>query len=725
MNTQTATPDDFLPTRDALSENDYNEIMRLDELMPVSGGPGNKPGTEIWFSGVNIDPKNAWTHTNAGNMERLADGVYINVRNESWMPEMTPKRRRDLILRHAVRIARHLFSDTTLMGSSAYHCAPVDGVLCIASTGKSKYSHKDIGGVLTIYHSHIGQGIPIGAPVVQSETEDTLGPIVVEVLPDEILILQYFTPFRRKPPQQTQLSLGDLHAVIERAVLKHGTKEALLRRLLDVATAMSYTVQLRYATEAIHRSFIYSQKKKNLFEYFVYWNKVRSGTLAYDGTAWRFDYDAAFKLRLSLNQKLKPGMVPSFLGSVLPETGELDSLIEQGFTEFKMADRYISNITVRKTSDSTVHGTVHVDRLAGRLEDHWKHGFEFSGTVGEDLSHILDMQSLDPSILTNAMEDPRSPRISGMQLKLAGHLSESGELSLVNGNKKAFTHIIKPPPPGHQCSVGTMEWFGMCLAMLCKLSTEVFAIADLGGYGPTFIAERFDIPQSADDESMILLEDFWSVYGLRNPQHKYTGDLLEIARTIRARSTSPDEDSRMLFKQALFSWLTVNSDMHLKNLMLIKYGNSDLTAFEQVRLSPAYDILCTNVYPKDPKSAALALGGTKFYTLASFRELGRALKIKNEESETMIKEMIVRLVGGADSIMSQLPDLVKAHAPSMDHLEMARALMQQRCRQMLKEFENRKTNRISFGEGAPEGATGDDDTGDVPEPTPTPRRATF
>lgn len=716
MDATTSTISAESPSRETLLEDDYNEIASLDELMPVRGGPRSQMGTEIWFSGINIDPKRAWTHVNAGDMERLADGIYINVHNKPWMPVMTPKRRRDLILRHAPRIARHLFSDATLMGSSAYHCAPVDGVLCIASTGKSKYSHKNVGGVLTIYHSHISQGIPIGAPAVDVETEDTLGQSVLSVLPDELLILQYFTPFRRKPPAQTQLSLGDLHSVIERAVLKHGSKDGLLRRLREVAVAMSYNAQLRYATDAINRSFLYSQKKQNLFEYFVYWNKVRSGTLAYDGSIWRFDYDPAFKLRLSLNQKLKEGAVPSFLGSVLPETGELDKLIEQGFTEFRMADRYISNITVRKTTDSTVHGTVHVDRLAGKLSQYQRHGYEFCGTIGENLASILQLQALDPSVLTNAMEDPRSPRISGVQLKLAGHLSEAGEMSLVNGNDKAFTHLIKPPPPGHQCTVGTMEWYGMCLAQLCHLTTENFAIADLGGYGPTFIAERFDIPQSKDDEAMILLEDFWSIYGLRNPQHKYTGDLLDVARTLMVRSTAPEADGRQLFKQALFSWLTVNSDMHLKNLMMIKYGNRDLSAFEHVRLSPAYDILCTNVYPRDPKSAALALGGTKFYTLGSFRELGKVLQIKNDEVESLIKAMIVRLVNGADAVFAGVPLVVASHAPSMDHLAMARALLQQRCRQMLQEFENKKTNRITFGDVVEPEA--------LPEPASAPLPAT-
>ena len=674
---------------------DYNDVMSMDDLIPKNVDPKDtRVRTELWFTGVNIDPRRAWVQVSKGNMERLAEGIYINKINPDWMPEMTPKRRRDLILRHAPRISRHIFDESILMGASAYHGGAVDGVLCVASTGNNKYPHKNVGGVLTIYHGHIGQGLPIGAPQVQTDVEDTLGHMIVEALPDEILILHYFTPYRRRPPSATQLSLGDLNSIIERSIMKYGSKTALIKRLTEVANAMSYSTQLKHATEAVARSMPYMQKKKNVFEYFIYWNKIRTGILAYDGAGWRFDYDPAFKLKLSLNKKLRPGTVPSFIGSVLPETGELDKVIEQGFAEFKLADRYISNITVRRTSDQTAHDTVHVDRIAGAIKNFWKPLYEFGGTVDVDLSSVLTMQSVDPSFLTNAMENPRSPRMSGVQLKLAGHLSEDGVLSLVDDNKKTFTHLIKPPPGGHNCSVGTMEWFSMTLAQYCKLSVEHFAIADIGGYGPTFIAERFDIPQDDDDFSMILMEDFWSIAGLRNPQHKYTGDVMDIAKVVMDVSTDPKKDGEQLFKQVLFSWLTVNSDLHLKNLAIIKVGNKDLTGFEHVRLSPAYDLLCTNVYPKDPKSAALSLAGSKFYTLAGFRDLGKAVGMKSDEIEELIKNTIIRLVDGTDAVLQNLPGIIRAHEMSMQHLEVARKLIHQRCRQMLKEFDVKNENFI-------------------------------
>lgn len=669
----------------------YEEQITLDDIRPTIGADG-RPNYEIWFSGINIDTKKAWELLQKGDLERLADGVYINSVNPPGMPEMTRARRKNVITIHALRIARSIYKDAPLMGASAYHLSPVEGVLCLASLNNSKYSPRSIGDVLTIYHSHIESGIPVGTPTEQLEHEDTLGTFTLEVIPDEILILQYFTPYRRKPVPQTQISFGDLHSLIDRAVLKRGTKDALLERLNEVAAAMSYHVQLRGATEAINRSFIYTQKRRNQYEYFVYWNKVRTGTLAFDGSGWRFDYDQAFKLRLSLNSKQRIGTVPSFIGSVLPEVTALEELFEEGFTEFRLADRYLSNITIRKTSDSTAHSTVQVDKLSGNLSESSGEFYSFNGTFSSELKHVLDGQSMDPRSMSNAAEDPRSPRMSGVQVKLAGHLSQSGELSLVSEHTnafKSFTHIIKPPPPGKQSSLGSMEWFGMTLARTCGINTEEFAIADIGGYGPTFIAERFDIAKSDDVDSMYLLEDFWSVFGMRVGKLKYASDVKDVGRLLMACTTDKENDSRNLFKQVLFSWLIVNSDMHLKNLMILKKASPDLSEFESIRLSPAYDILCTNVYPRDPSSAALRMGGVNFYTLAGFRDFGKILKIKRDEVDLIIKEMASKIFRVSNAIVdgNKLPEVILNHEPSMEHIFQARLLLQKRCLKLISEFD--------------------------------------
>lgn len=674
--------------------NDYNNIAPIDELQKHIG-PNGESGYEIWFAGLNIDPKKAWIHVNRGELERLADGIYINTKNPNWMPPMTSKRRRDLILSNATRIASRIYSETILTGSSAYHCGQVDGYLCLANMGKGRYPKKIIGGVLTIYHSNMDRGLPLGILTSHAEVEDSLGKHVVECLPDEMLILQAHTPIRRPPPSQTILSLENLSEVITRATAKYGSKEKLIERLEDLAIAIDWKTQFRAACESIHRNNTYVQKKKNQFEYFVYWNKVRTGKLSFDGYTWSFDYDQGFKLKISLNGSLQDRAVPSFLGSILPEKGEIDSMFEKGFEEFRLADRYISNIHVRKANDTTAY-TIRNDYLQGTLETFSDEKKVFTGLIGADIRSLLHQQEDDPSVLIQAMENPKTPRMSGMQIKLAGSLSAEGVLSLACDETKPFTHIIKPPPPGERSSVGTMEWMGMALASYAGLITEEFAIADMGSHGPVFIAERFDIDQSTDTAHMIMTEDFWSVHGLRNGNHKYDADLMDVARTLKKFSTKSESDGRRLFEQSVYSWLIGNSDMHLKNLLIIKYANEDLSGFRAVRLSPAYDLLCTNVYKGDPRKAALKLGNESLYTIQSFRKLGRVLDMTQSECDEIIQTMIPKVMEGGRFILANAPAVVQNHELSMNHIVLANALAYKRCETLLSEMENKTTNSFTF-----------------------------
>ena len=55
----------------------------------------------------------------------------------------------------------------------------------------------------------------------------------------------------------------------------------------------------------------------------------------------------------------------------------------------------------------------------------------------------------------------------------------------------------------------------------------------------------------------------------------------------------------------LFSWLTGNNDMHLKNFSLYE-------AAVKIRLTPAYDLLnAAIINPKDDEELALTLNGRK------------------------------------------------------------------------------------------------------------------
>jgi serine/threonine-protein kinase HipA len=79
-----------------------------------------------------------------------------------------------------------------------------------------------------------------------------------------------------------------------------------------------------------------------------------------------------------------------------------------------------------------------------------------------------------------------------------------------------------------------------------------------------------------------------------------------VAKAILKYSTNPGLDLVNFAELILFSFLTGNADMHLKNFSLIYDPTSGPV------LSPAYDLLSTMlVNPKDDEDLALNLNGRK------------------------------------------------------------------------------------------------------------------
>lgn len=92
----------------------------------------------------------------------------------------------------------------------------------------------------------------------------------------------------------------------------------------------------------------------------------------------------------------------------------------------------------------------------------------------------------------------------------------------------------------------------------------------------------------------------------RLTEHKYKGSYEQIAKTILRYSSAPKLDAVNFWEQVLFSWLTGNADMHLKNFSLYSRNQG------VYGLTPAYDLLSTAlVLPQDTEESALTLNGRK------------------------------------------------------------------------------------------------------------------
>jgi len=89
-------------------------------------------------------------------------------------------------------------------------------------------------------------------------------------------------------------------------------------------------------------------------------------------------------------------------------------------------------------------------------------------------------------------------------------------------------------------------------------------------------------------------------------EQKYNGSHEQIGKSIVKYSANPGLDIFNFFEQVLFSFLTGNADMHLKNFSLI--DNPELGYV----LSPAYDMIASClVVEGDKEEFALTLNGKK------------------------------------------------------------------------------------------------------------------
>ena len=89
-------------------------------------------------------------------------------------------------------------------------------------------------------------------------------------------------------------------------------------------------------------------------------------------------------------------------------------------------------------------------------------------------------------------------------------------------------------------------------------------------------------------------------------EHKYRGSHEQIAKIIMLYSSAPKLDLVRFWEVVLFSWITGNSDMHLKNFSI--YSPFP----DNYQLAPAYDLLNTLlVMPSDKEELALTLNAKK------------------------------------------------------------------------------------------------------------------
>lgn len=215
--------------------------------------------------------------------------------------------------------------------------------------------------------------------------------------------------------------------------------------------------------------------------------------------------------------------------------------------------------------------------------------------------------------------------ITGVQPKLSLWLYENNDKIrfTIVGNKSNY--IIKPQSEIYD-SLPENEDLCMHLSESFGIETAKHGLIRLSSGSLAYITKRFD----RIGEQKIALEDLCQLSETLTEQ-KYNGSYEKAGKTIRQYSTLATLDALKFFELIVFSFITGNADMHLKNFSMIEKLKNNFN------LSPAYDLVSTALVIKnETEQMALNLNGRKNnLNKKDFDSLSQNLKLNIKQTQNV------------------------------------------------------------------------------------------
>lgn len=162
-------------------------------------------------------------------------------------------------------------------------------------------------------------------------------------------------------------------------------------------------------------------------------------------------------------------------------------------------------------------------------------------------------------------------------------------------------YILKPQTEQFKY-MPEVEDLTMHLAELAKVNVVPHSLIRFADGELAYITKRID--RTAKGEKLPM-EDMCQL-SERLTEYKYKGSYEKIAKIIMQYSSVPKLDVINFWEQVVFSWLTGNADMHLKNFSLYSQRKGYYS------LTPGYDMISTALLmPEDTEELALTLYGKR------------------------------------------------------------------------------------------------------------------
>lgn len=251
--------------------------------------------------------------------------------------------------------------------------------------------------------------------------------------------------------------------------------------------------------------------------------------------------------------------------------------------------------------------------VEGENDFHEKCSMDFFGTsTPPKIEYSLDQMD---ELAKNVVE--RSVAVPGVQAKLSISLvkknKENSDTRLTVIGALGGQYIFKPPsdrfremPENEHVTMRIAESFGIQVvpsSLIRLLSGEL-----------SYITKRVDRTQTGTKIHML------DMFQITEAFDKYRSSLEKVGNALGSYSSNTLLDKIFYFDLVIFSFITGNNDMHLKNFSMIEGPSGWI-------LSPAYDLLnVAIIFPDDPEELALTLvGKKKKLKREHFEQLGNGL----------------------------------------------------------------------------------------------------
>lgn len=220
--------------------------------------------------------------------------------------------------------------------------------------------------------------------------------------------------------------------------------------------------------------------------------------------------------------------------------------------------------------------------------------------------------------------------ITGVQPKLSLWLEESKKVIRFTIVDDKSNYIIKPQSETYT-SLPENEDVCMHLATEFGIETATHGLVRLPSDSLAYITKRFE----RNSSTKLACEDLCQLTETLT-EHKYRGSYEKTGKIIKQYSTQTGLDALRYFELVVFSFITGNADMHLKNFSMLEKEDGTFS------LSPAYDLVCTMLVIKnEPEQMSLTLNGRKNkITKTDFDAFGKNLSLTEKQIQNCFQSFL-------------------------------------------------------------------------------------